>query len=149
MEVLREVARGVSSFDFEGSSAWNTTIPNHQIGILCRETSAYMGNIDTFDYDCVLAELDEKSVSCKNAPDVGGLEFPAVKYTLVMGNEYGNKKGFLHTPRPNEVSHCNVKNAMVSRVMPYTLQRVSEENVCFEKTVFTILRLLRPITCNN
>lgn len=149
MEVLREVARGVSAFDFEGSAAWNTTIPSYQIGILCRETSAYMGNLDTFDYECILAELDEKSMSYKNAPDVGTLEAPAIKYTLVMGNEYGSKKGFLHVPRPNEVSHCDIKNAMAERVMPYTLQRIYDENVRLEKTVFSTLRMLRPFSCNN
>ena len=146
-EVLSQICRCANAFDFQ-SSDWNQSIPKNQVGILVRESSAYTGIEDGFDYECVLAQLDKNSESYEHAPDVA--EIPpsssGVKFTLVMGNEYGDRRLFSHVPRPDEVSHLELCTAMTSRITPEAGERVDRCNVRFQRTVFTLLRLINPLS---
>jgi hypothetical protein len=146
--VMEQIARCASSLEFEGSSAWNDEIGPAQIGVLARETTTYSGGLDQFNFDCILAELDEESQSQKHSPQVGHLDSPAVKFSLVMGNEYGMKKKFTHNLRPDEVSHYDLITTMNSRVTPETKERYVRHDPRFEKTVHDLLKLVRPLSFN-
>lgn len=111
--------------------------------MLLRESSCYTGGIDSFDFDCVLAELDEFSESSTNSPGTGCIEDPGVKYTLVAGNEYGSKKAFSNDPRPCEVAHMTMQEAMTSRQTIEAGERAKGTNGRFQKTIFTLLCGLR------
>jgi hypothetical protein len=141
------MARCASAFEFV-SSPWGQKISETQAGILVRESTVYTGTFDTFDYECVLAELDAVSESSKNAPDVGDIP-PAsggVKFTLVMGNEYGNRTLFSHMPRPTEVSHLELIGTLANRITDEAKDRAERCNARFSNTVFTLLRLVRPLS---
>jgi hypothetical protein len=142
----QQIARNASCFDFEGSSVWNDSIAKTQIGLHIRETTAFYGGLDSFNYDCVLAEVDSESFSHIYAQGVGMIDPPGVKFSLVLGNEYGMKKKFLHTLRPNEVSHCELLLTMLNRMTPETSERYQRVNVRFEKAVYHFLRLVKPIS---
>lgn len=144
--VLQHIARCACSLDFEGSSAWNDSIGRYQIGVHARESTVYAGGLDTFNMDSILAEIDDESISHKHSPDVGHIDSPGVKFSLVMGNEYGSKQKYSHDMRPDEVSHIDLMTTMLSRVMPETIDRLNRENVKFEKAVFNFLRLVRPFS---
>jgi hypothetical protein len=111
-----------------------------------RETTAYYGGLDSFNFDCVLAELDSESFSHVYAKEVGSIGPPGVKFSLVMGNEYGMGKKFLHALRPNEVSHCELLLTMLNRITSETSERYERVNVRFEKAVYYFLRLVKPIS---
>ncbi len=142
--VNREVARGASSLEFH-SSHWNQTISDQQIGVLVRETTTYTCPGEDFAYECVLAEADEISQSHKDCP-----ELPLVpgeiglKFALVFGNEYKEKKKFSHMLRPNEVTHIELIRTLSNRVTPECTKRYNEINQRFQKTVYTLLSLVRP-----
>ena len=145
--VIRHIARSACSLDFEGSSVWNDSIGRHQIGLHARESTAFAGGLDTFNMECILAELDEESLSHKHASDVGTLDFPGVKFSLVMGNEYGkHKQHFSHALRPDETSHYELSATMQNRINPETAKRIQCENVRFEKAVYEFLSLVRPFS---
>lgn len=141
------MSRCANAFDFK-SSPWGQSIPKSQVGLLVRESSVYTGLEDSFDFECVLAQLDKKSESYEQAPDVADIppSSSGVKFTLVMGNEYGNRKLFSHVPRPEEVSHLELCVAIASRITSEAGERVERCNVRFQKTVYTLLHLINPLS---
>lgn len=137
------MSRWVSSYDYHSSPEWARSIDENKIGLLARESSCYTGGIDTFDFDCVLAENDEFSESNMNSPGTGSIMGAGIKYTLVLGNEYGSKKIFSNEPRASEVAHLTIREAMRSRQTIEAGDRASRTNGRFEKTVYTLLSGLR------
>ena len=127
---------------------WNQTLGESQAAILVRETAAYTGGGETFDFEAVLAEMDDKSITSRNAPGVGNAPGYGVKFTVVMGNEYGNKREYSSDPRPGEVPHISLPLAMAGQVMPEAIQRARRTNPRFQKTILTLLELISPITLN-
>jgi hypothetical protein len=101
--------------------------------------------MEKYDYECVLAEHDSVTAAYTNTPALGVVPVPSgMKFTLVFGNEYGNRKLFSHVPRPNEITHVGLSHCLVSRVTPECLERMSHTNQKFQKTVNTLLSLLKP-----
>ena len=141
--MYEDMSRWVSSYDYHSSPEWARSIDENKIGVLARESSCYTGGIDTFDFDCILAEKDEFSESNVNSPGTGTIEPPGVKYTLVMGNEYGSKKVFSNEPRRSEIAHMTIREAMQSRQTVEASERAQRTNGRFEKTVYTLLCGLR------
>lgn len=151
MAVLKQIARCAGSFDFEGASEWNASLGDHQsqqIGLHVRESTAFIGGLDVFNYECLLAEVDSQSQSAQHAPAVGRLDPPGVKYSLVMGDEYGSKPKYSLALRPHESSHVEIATSMANRMTAETILRIDEQNVRFEKTIFHFLRLVRPFSCS-
>lgn len=141
--VYADMSRWISAYDFCSSPEWARTLDEHKIGVLVRESSCYTGCIDTFDYDCVLAESDDHSDSCKNSPDTGAIASPGVKYTLVLGNEYGSKRAFSNEPRRFQEAHMTIRDAMQSRQTLEAGERANRTNGRFENAVYTLLWGLR------
>lgn len=151
MAVLQQIARCASSFDFEGASDWNSTLgdsQSKQIGMRLRESTAFIGGLDVFNYECVLAEVDAQSQSQLHAPEVGAMGGSGVKFSLVVGDEYKSQTRFSHALRPLEVSHADLKSSMTNRMTAETSARIDQQNVRFEKNVFEFLRLVRPFNCS-
>jgi hypothetical protein len=146
--VIRQIARCAIGFEFEGSAAWNERLGPNQIGLHLRESTAFAGGLDTFNMECLLAELDTASKSYVNARNVGVLGGSGVKYTLVLGNEYGSTKAFSTNPRPDEVSHVAIVPTMSQRAATETFERIQRENVRFEKSVYQFLTLIKPFSFN-
>ncbi len=144
--MIRQVARCAISVDFEGSAAWNDKLGPNQVGFHARESTAHVGGLDTFNMESILAENDYSSTSSLHAPNVGTLPGSGVKYTLVMGNEYGSSRSYSLAPRPDEVSHVTVAAALNSRVMPETQERIQNANTRFEKNVYNFLRIIKPFS---
>jgi hypothetical protein len=142
-QVLEQIAHCASSYDFT-SSPWNQQLGEKQIGLLARESTVYIGDADSFDYECILVEADSVSESFKHAPDLGSVSTP--KYLLVIGNEYGNKTNFSHVPRPDEISHLDFTKAMNSRTTADAKSRISRTNERFSRTVHQILQLIKPFS---
>lgn len=116
-----------------------------QIGILVRESTSYTYPGQTFDYECVLAETDETSVSFLDTPDLGVAPGKGgVKYTLVFGNEYGTRKHFSHMPRPGEETHVDISRTLVNRITAESMERLHRTNPKFAHTVLTLLSLVQP-----
>lgn len=144
MLVLKEISRGSSSLNYS-SSPWNQRLNESQIGILAKESTVYVCFTEKFEYECILAELDEVSTSYQNTPELGITPGPAgLKYLLVFGNEYGTKRIFSHVLRPMEVEHLELPRVLEKRCTKEALQRFRRTNQRFQKTVFTLLSLLRP-----
>lgn len=142
--VMDEVSQGISSLEYT-SSPWNQTILDAQIGVCVRESTTYSCPGETFDYECVLAEHDEVTTAYTNTPELGIVPAPAgVKFTLVFGNEYGDRKLYSHVPRPNEVPHIGLSYTLQSRVTLECMERQKHTNQKFQKTVNTLLSLIRP-----
>ena len=141
------MARCAGGVDFQ-STPWNQSLGEGQAAFFVRETSTFTGEGDSFDFETVLAEVDQMSVSCKNAPQEGVLPGNGVKFTLVMGNEYGDKDTYSATPRPGEVTHLSLSEALASRVMPEAADRIARTNVRFQNTVLTLLKIVRPLSLN-
>lgn len=147
--MLEEVARTASSFEYH-SSPWNQQLTSEfQVGICSRESTVFTAREEKFDLECVLAEEDGASETVRNAPDVGVLTMPepgslAVKYRLVMGNEYGDKKHFSLAPRPDEVTHMMLSQCMATRVTPEALERVELQSEMLTDVVYKLLRLVKP-----
>lgn len=138
-----DMARWISSYDYQSCPEWARSIDPTKVGLLLRESSCYTGGIDNYDFDCVLGELDEFSESNMNSPGTGAIEPPGVKYTLVLGNEYGSKKVFSNTPRRGEVAHVTIRQSMSTRQTPEADERAARTNGRFEKTVLTLIRAMR------
>jgi len=147
LTVLSEMARCAGAVDFQ-CTPWNQVLGEDQVAVLAKETSAYTGTGEDFDFEAVLGEIDSKSLSFQNAPKEGGLPGAGVKFTLVMGNEYGTKAEYSERPRPGEITHLSLSETIARRVMPEVLQRIERTNVRFQKTVLIVLRLLRPLSMN-
>jgi hypothetical protein len=142
--VLLQVAKGSSAFEF-ASASWNQTLNESQAGLLLRESNVYACFPQFNEYECVLVEMDEVSTSYKNTPDLGFTPGPgSLKYTLVHGNEYGNKKVFSHVPRPGEIAHLDVARTLTKRATSESIERMKNINQRFQKTVHTLLHLVRP-----
>lgn len=142
--VIEEISQTISSLEFT-SSAWNQSIGDMQIGVLTRESSTYSCPGETFDYECVLAELDEGTTAYANTPALGLVPAPSgMKFSLVFGNEYGNRKLFSHVVRPSELSHIGITQTLTSRVTPECMHRMGRTNQQFSSTVRTLLSLVRP-----
>jgi len=147
-DVLREIARCANSFEYT-SSPWNQQLSPSQIGIVTRESTVYTASEENFDYECVLVELDEVSESFRNSRDVGkldGVGASSAKFMLVMGNQYGDVKGYSSAPRPGEVSHLELASTLKRRVSPETIERIDRCNELFQETIYQLLRLVRPIS---
>ena len=143
-QVLAEVSRGASALQF-GSSPWNQTLSASQIGLHTKEATAYACFTEANEYECVLAELDHVSISYQNTPELGISPGPGgLKYTLVFGNEYGTRKKFSHAPRPDEIPHLELVRVLVKRATAECSARMQRTNERFNKTVLTLLILLRP-----
>lgn len=145
-QVISDIARGASSMEVFSSSTWNQTICNSsQIGVCIRETCLYTCPDENFEFECVLAESDESSITYVETPDLGLLPGAGVKYLLVFGNEYGTKKKeYSHTPRPNEETHMTLWKSIEKKVTTEALGRYKESNVRLEKTVNVLLSLIKP-----
>jgi hypothetical protein len=146
LAVMKEMALCSSTMEFS-STAWNglEQMGPSRIGLLVREAGAYAGGDDTFDYECVLVEKDLVSDSHVKSPEDPVLPGAGARYTLVMGNEYGNVEGFSHKPRPNEKVRVDLLDAMDARLTDEAKERVIRTNGGFEDTVLTLLRLVRPL----
>eukprot|EP01038_Epipyxis_sp_PR26KG_P008222 gene8222-11128_t len=143
-DVIHHISKGCSSLDFHSNSKWNEDIGSARIGILARESSIYTCPGETFDYECILAEKDEVSLSYNNTPELGVISGKGIKYTLVFGNEYGNRKLFSHVPRPNEECHVDLNKTMINRTTSEAMERMNRINQRYRKTVETLLLLIKP-----
>jgi len=146
IDIYKQIARSAHVFDFQ-SSNWGheTTLTENQVGILARESTIYLGGFDHFDYECILCEADSVSETYLNYPDLGESSV-SHKFTLVLGNEYGSKKGFSHTARPKEVTHLDIVTTMASRVTSEGMNRLETVSEIFVKTVETVLILVKPFS---
>ena len=147
-EVLGEIAKSANALDFVSSEQW-TPLSESQVGVMARESTAYLCVGEAFDYECLLVEKDIVSESFRSAPGstpITGVGPAAAKYTLVFGNEYGNRRGFDNKPRPTEVSHIELATAIGSRLTPEARERIDLCNELFQQTVFTLLSLVRPLS---
>ena len=104
-------------------------------------------DLGSYDYECVLAQLDKVSESYIQAPDVGDIPCSSsgVKFTLVIGNVYGDKDDFSPVPRPGESSHLGVLGAVGSRISVEASDRADRCNIRFQRTVYTLLNLINPL----
>lgn len=147
-EVMRQMSRCTSAFDFH-SSSWSQSLPPSQIGVHVRESAVYTGgeNLGLFDFECVLAEVDKMSESCIQACDVGDIPSSSsgVKFTLVIGNAYGDKEEFSSKPRVGESSHLGILGAVDSRISAEAMDRVHRCSVRYQRTVYTLLNLINPL----
>jgi hypothetical protein len=122
---------------------WNRVLEPSKIGILVRESTVYTGGIDSFDFDCILAEVDASSKSSLHAPGVGALAPPGVKFTVVRGNDYGESKTFSDVPRFGEISHLTIRRAMGNIQTDAADTRALRTSGRFERSVFLLLKLTR------
>lgn len=142
--VYESIAECSNCLDFQ-SSSWSQQLQSSdgQIGIQARESTTYTGAHDTYDYECLLCELDEVSESHRNSPDTG-VAPQQQKYLLVLGNEYGKRNAFSHHPRPKEVTRLDVATCMASRLTVEAINRINSINGRFQKCIYTLLQLMRP-----
>lgn len=127
------------------STSWNHQLSADQIGIHLKESTVYTCPLENYDFECILAEMDKISESFRNAPKLG--EVPSsVKYTLVMGNEYGNRKLYSHVPRPNETTHIDLSKTMNNRATPEAMQRLRRINTRFTQNITVILSLIKAFS---
>lgn len=142
--MLLQVAKGSSAFEFS-SASWNQTLNESQGGILVRESNVYTCFPQVNEYECVFVEMDSVSLSYLNTPELGFTPGPGgLKFTLVYGNEYGDKKVFSHVPRPGEIAHLDLSRALTKRATHESLDRMKNINQRFQKTVHTLLSLVKP-----
>lgn len=91
--------------------------------------------------------MDEISTSYKNTPELGFSPGPGgLRYLLVNGNEYGNRKVYSHVPRPNEIVHLEISKNLTKRATMEALERMKNINQRFQKTVHTLLYLVKPLS---
>ena len=140
--MLRHIGRCASACEFS-SSNWNQQLPSHNIGILVKESTVYTGAIESYDYECILAESDKMSDSCRNATIAGQLPGDGIKFTNVMGYEYGTKKDFSLVPRPDELTHITMTAALESRLTKEANERISRVNARFADALTSLLKQLR------
>lgn len=131
--------------DISSSTEWNKTLNDSQVGILARESCVYTCPGEENEYECILAERDEVSITYQNTPELGfapGAD--GIQYTLVLGNEYGKRSLFSAVPRPNEITHLELPRTLTQRITPEAMDRIRRINPRFQKTIFTFLSLIRP-----
>ena len=116
-----------------------------QVGVLVRETTIYTCLNETNEYDCVLVEADEASLSYLNTPELGLTPGAAgLKYQCVIGNDYGNKLKFSLQPRPDEITHLTMRSTLNKRATVEAIDRSDRTKQRFQKTVHTLLKLIKP-----
>lgn len=116
------------------------------MGVLARESTAYTGSVETFDYECLYGQLDSVSDSCKQATVEGSSPGAGVKFLLVMGNEYGDKRDFSLAARPAEVTHIDVATSLSSRLTEEAKERITRSNERFVRTLHGLLRTIHPVS---
>jgi len=160
LNVLEEMSKVTNIFDYHCCPQWDQSqtdyIGPNRIGIMVRESCAYTSS-DSFDYECVLAEQDCVSQTFLNAPsdDAGNFINPLLptgegtaKYLLVIGNQYGDDEKYSHEPRPDEICHLSILQAMDSRVSSEGKDRTlsSRSSVRFQRNVCLLLHLIKPFS---
>ncbi len=143
--MLAEISRAAGSCEFS-STPWNQQLGRDEVAIFAKESTVYTGSVESYDFETVLASRDEVSDSYLQAPTLGVLPGAGVKYTLVMGNEYGDKREYSRIPRPDEVAHVDLIQALTSRLSAEATKRVLDSNERFAHTIFKLLRLVRPLS---
>ena len=142
--LLKEIARASNSFEFT-SSSWNQQLNQLQVGVLARETTSYTCFNEKNEYDCVLVEADEVSLSYLNTPELGYTPgAAALKYLCVMGNEYGDKQKYSLQPRPEEITHLTLMRTLTRRATIEAVDRSDRINQRFQKSMHTLLMLVKP-----
>jgi len=142
--LLLQVARGASAFEFS-SSSWNQSLNESQGGVLVRESNVYTCFPQFNEFECVYVEMDVVSKSYLNTPELGIAPGPGgLKYTLVNGYEYGKRKIFSPVPRPGEIPHLDLFRPLEKRATWDAQERTKGINQRFQKTVHTLLSLVKP-----
>lgn len=101
------------------------------------------------EYECILVERDEVTVSYLNTPELGIAPGPdGIQYGLVMGNEYGKRKNNMFSPmlRPGEEKHLEMKRTLTKRISPEAMERIGRVNQRFKKTVYNVFQVLKMYT---
>jgi hypothetical protein len=145
-EVWQQVASCASALDFQSATAWNQSLSESQLGLLAREATVYACPGEENEYECILVERDEATLSYQNTPELGLAPGPdGLQYALVMGNEYGKRKSNMFSPllRPGEERHLELKRTLVRRISPEAMERIGRVNQRFKKTVHNVLQLLK------
>lgn len=139
------MAASASSLEFTSASAWNTTLNESQIGICVRESNVFTCPAEMNEFECILVERDEVSISYQNTPELGFAPGPdnGIFYSLVYGNEYGNRPLFSHVLRPNEIAHLELSRTLGNRITPEAMERLKRTNQRFAKTIYTLLSLIK------
>jgi len=144
-EALQQIASIVNGMDIRGNHDWNQTLNDSQIGMNVRESCVYTCPLEENEYECIFMERDEVCITYQNTPELGHAPGPdGIQYTLVLGNEYGKRALFSCLPRPNETSHLELSRTLTSRITPDAMDRIKRMNPRFQKTIFTLLSLIRP-----
>lgn len=144
--VLKELSRCASTLEF-ASSTWNQSLNQSQIGILAKESTVYYCFNEQNEYDCIFTEMDYISSSYENTPELGLTPGPAsLKYLCVYGNEYGKRLKFSNQPRPSEITHLNILKTLDKRITMEAIERINRINQRFQKTVHTLLMLIKPFS---
>ena len=144
------MARTASSIEYQ-STPWNQQLSSHQFGICARESTNFSAREENFDYECVFAVKDDTSETYCNYTDVGtlagnGCSPAAVKFLLVLGNEYGDKKHYNLTARPGEISHMQISTCLVNRITPEATDRIHMQNEQLTDVTLKLLKLMRPLS---
>lgn len=145
-EVWQQVASCASALDFQSTATWNQSLSESQLGLLARESTVFTCPGEENEYECILVERDEATLSYQNTPELGLAPGPeGVQYALVMGNEYGKRKNNMFSPvlRPGEERHLELKRTLVKRISPEAMERIGRVNQRFKKTVYDVLQLLK------
>lgn len=142
-EIINFISRCASACDFQ-SSPWNQQLGEAEGGVLVRESTAYTGGNESYDFECVKMEEDVVSTSHRESPLVGIMPGTAVKCTLVMGNEYGTRRNYSLSPRPNECTHVTMENVLKRRLTVEAMNRIARSNERFAKTILMLLELIKP-----
>lgn len=144
--VLQQISQAASALDFT-SSPWNTSLSISQAGLCVRESSVYTCPNEENEYDCVLTERDEISVSYLNTPELGIAPGPdGIQCSLVIGNDYGRRALYSPVLRPDEAVHLELPRVLSNRITPEAMGRVHRTNQRFKKTVHTLLSLIKPFS---
>ena len=132
-DVYLQMSQCASALEFS-SSTWNKELSPSQVGLLARESTVYNAVDESFDYECISAEMDEASQTYKWTPDLGviqGVGVANAKFSNVVGNQYGSRPGFDNSIRVGEQSHIELIEAMKSRITPETYKRARRTHGTF------------------
>ena len=159
--LAEELASVCASFDFAASRFTPTLAPEH-CAVQLRETSVYVGlNDETLDYSMAVIEHDAKSKSALEAPNVGTIDAPGIKCTLIAAKEAAYDAGeFEKAPGPGGVrapklnkapmkemtSHIYLVNCVKPLASEEAMARVKAAPLEFCSTVKQLLRLTRPFS---
>ena len=147
-DVYLQMSQCASALEF-CSSTWNKELSPSQVGLLARESTVYNAVDESFDYECISAEMDKISRTYKWTPDLGEIQGAGkanAKFTNVVGNQYGTRPGFDNSIRPGEESHIELIETMKSRITPETYKRARRTHGTFARTIYTMLKLIKPLS---